>query len=159
MTLDEILKFSEEDLTTYIQIMQNQLNECVPVFESLEKSVSIIDIETYYEARFAERRNKPEILWPKELSKRERIICKANMLLSMLNTLIVDTPNKDTAVDSAKVFVKSIIKDSYQSTVTKTNKKTQEEYKTYDGIPPRAAEVLNVIYHSIIEKFQGNIYR
>jgi hypothetical protein len=76
----------------------------------------------------------------------------------MLERLIVDTAERETAVHSAIMFVKSVIKDSFTSVVTKTSKKTQTSFKTYEGIPPAASGVLNAIYEAMIGNFQKQLY-
>jgi len=157
MTLDEFLKLESEDKELYIQILRRQISECTPSISTGENA-NIIDIDHYYDLRFEERKLKPEISWPTELSKRERIICKSNMLIAMLERLIVDTVERETAVSSAIMFVKSVIKDSFTSVVTKTSKKTQTSFKTYEGIPPAASGVLNAIYEAMIGNFQKQLY-
>jgi hypothetical protein len=157
MTLDEFLKLESEDKELYIQILRRQILECTPSISTGENA-NIIDIDHYYDLRFEERKLKPEISWPTELSKRERIICKSNMLIAMLERLIVDTVERETAVHSAIMFVKSVIKDSFTSVVTKTSKKTQTSFKTYEGIPPAASGVLNAIYEAMIGNFQKQLY-
>jgi hypothetical protein len=158
MTLDEFLKLESEDKESYIRILQTQIAECTPSISPGVENANIIDIDHYYDLRFEERKLKPEISWPTELSKRERIICKSNMLIAMLERLILNTPEKETVVSSAVMFVKSIIKDSFTSVVTKTSKKTQTSFKTYEGIPPAASGVLNAIYEAMIGNFQKQLY-
>lgn len=154
MRLEDFLKYEPADRVSYIQILQRQISECVVIISNNK----IIDIEHYYNLRFEERKLKLEIFWPANLSKRERIICKLNMLIAMLECLVTDTPEKVTAVDSARMFVKSVIKDSFTSGVTKTSKKTQTSFKTYEGIPPDASYVLNAVFESMIGNFQKQLY-
>ena len=112
--------------------------------EDLDKS--IMDIETYFEARFREREKITTINWPEKLSKKESVICRLKMMLEMLKHSNTIDEDSDTMKTLGERFIKSVIKETFQQKTTKETK--------WPGLDPAAANLLNHIYTAVYKLYE-----
>ena len=110
-----------------------------------------IDIETYKLARFDARNAKPEIQWPKDLSKKELVLCKLNMIHLLFSeaTSSSDESIKDI-VNMFISFIADVKSDIYRH-------KSSIEAPKWAGLAPDVAELLNRLFKPLLKEYQKKI--
>jgi hypothetical protein len=152
MTLDQYRNFVKEERdiihSTLEKMKYPTPNGIIPI--------SLWDIETYYKKRHQERKKSPHIPWPVNLSKKEQVICKIDMIRSMLEYSLkvatsnaVPTQNTDefTFITAMILFCKSIEKDIYSH-------KSTIDGPRWAGITSDTAKLLNLLFKSMMKSFQ-----
>lgn len=135
------------------KLMLEELQELKFTYQSDDERYFIID--NYYDLRF-EKRDKSK-QWPAKLSKKEIILCKIEMIRTMLTLGVIAlapqvTVQDQRVMDMLKHELKKIEKEVY-SKVTPENIDNKGYYK-YLGLPKKDADFLNEIYKILIKRFQ-----
>lgn len=125
---------NDEDL----ELFRKFLNQSDTIF-SFRQTISrdAFDIDNYYNARFDQRKLKPEIAWPKHLSKKEKVICKLNMLGDILKHS--NATNPTGVIGVAKHFLKEETANCYTA--------------EWNGISETSAATLNDLYASLVKSY------
>ena len=154
VNLTNILKM-EIDYTR--KLMLEELRELIFTYQPGDEKYFIID--NYYDLRFEKRDKNKQ--WPAKLSKKEVVLCKIEMIRTMLTLgviAIVSLAEKEGIVgqeyrvmDMLKHELKKIEKDVYK--VVPENIDGKGYYK-YPGISQKDASFLNEIYKILIKRFQ-----
>lgn len=161
MTLEQYRVFSKEERDTLMTALEKME---YPVPLGLVP-ISLWDIEVYYKKRHRAREQKHNISWPVNLSKKEQVICKIDMICSMLDYSLIeidninqrynirDIPQKNadnfTFINAMKLFCKSIEMDIYAH-------KSTIDGPRWAGIPSDAATLLNLLFKPMLKSFQKN---
>jgi len=135
MTLAQFKALSPEERAGVLEVIET--NEWL-VPDSFDEN--ILDIEFFFEKR--KKARKPGIDWPENLSKKEQVLCKVDMIQTMLNTALTKW---DLAV-TGEEFIKSILKEIYSTKV--------ELGVKFLGLDEDAACVLNAFYKSLNKAFR-----
>jgi hypothetical protein len=116
-------------------------------YEVVDPSATIktFNIETYYELRIKAR--TPDRSWPKDLSKKEKILCKIAMIKAMLSASITIEDSEASAITTALAFLRSVESEIYSH-------KSVAGGPKFEGIPKDAAEVISGFYVNLLKAFQ-----
>lgn len=133
---------NDADLT----IFRNFLNQPDMVF-SFKQTISsdAFDIERYYNMRFEQRKLKPDIPWPKHLSKKEKVLCKLNMVEDILKHTLACTTTCGTSIFKSGVigiaihFLKEEKANCYED--------------GWNGISDTSADALNDLYALLVKSY------
>ena len=158
MTLEQYRTFSKEDQEFIMTTLQDME---YPVPSNLITR-NLWDIEHYYKKRFKEREKNSNISWPANLSKKEQVICKIDMMQTLLEASAHSFDGKVqidmhemsavehdqlTFINVMLMFCKSVEKEIYKH-------KSSLDGPKWAGIPSDAAAILNVLYKSLVKSFQ-----
>jgi hypothetical protein len=159
MTLEQYRTLSKEEQDMIMSTLEKME---YPVPPGLVP-ISLWDIETYYKKRHREREKNTTISWPTNLSRKEQVICKIDMIRTMLeyslieiNNInqkynIIDIPQKNaddfTFINAMILFCKSVERDIYK------HKSTIDGPK-WVGIASDAASLLNLLFKPMMKSFQ-----
>jgi hypothetical protein len=110
-------------------------------------TLPMMDIDTYFKERFEERAKNTAITWPKELSKKEQVICKLKMIQTMLTALQEASEEARVMKLTCLAFIKSVQQEIYKHKSTKDGPK-------WEGLDSDAANILNLIYIPVYECFE-----
>ena len=158
MTLEEYRGLSKEEQELVMTTLQNME---YPVPNNLITR-NLWDIEFFYKKRYREREKNPNISWPANLSKKEQVICKIDMMRTLLESSATSFNGKVqidmhemsaaehdqlTFINVMIVFCKSVEKEIYKH-------KSSLDGPKWAGIPSDAAAILNVLYKPLVKSFQ-----
>jgi len=136
VTLENFLELSKEEQ----EIVLDTISKSIWVFNDELRGVDF-NIDSYYERRMAER--DPKIQWPKNLSKKERVLCKIALLTKVLhNCSYAD----EDVYNWCKGFMYSIKNNIFKPKET-----------SWRGLSKIEALILNSIYESLIRCYQQQI--
>lgn len=102
------------------------------------------NIESYYERRIADR--DPAITWPKNLSKKERVLCKITLLTKLLRNCSSSNTDNDYIYHWCSNFVYSIKNNIFKP-----------KDSTWKGLSKIEALILNSIYESLTRCYRQQI--
>ena len=157
MTLEQYRALSKEEQELIMTTLQN-MDYPVPNKHPL----NYWDIEFYYKKRYKEREKNTNISWPANLSKKEQVICKIDMMRTLLeaSAYVLDSKvqidmHERSAVESDQLtfinvmimFCNSVEKEIYRH-------KSSIDGPKWAGIPSDAAAILNVLYKPLAKSFQ-----
>lgn len=158
MTLEQYRSLSVEEQEVVMTTLHNM---DYPVPTNLVGR-NLWDIEFYYKRRYKEREKNPNISWPTNLSKKEQVICKVDMIKTLLESSATTLNGKVqidmhemsevehdqlTFINAMIMFCKSVEKDIYKH-------KSSIDGPKWSGIPSDAAAILNVLYKPLVKSFQ-----
>jgi len=152
MTADQYREFSnseQEQFFMYLDSIEFEIPDHVTEFQT-----SMLSVDWYYDQRLKERENRPEIAWPVNLSKKEKIICKLKMVQNLLEYLY---QSYNVEVENLKIiemlikFIKSVISEVYSQ-----DRMSRKDGRigNFLGIQKDVAKVINAIYTKLIKCFQ-----
>ena len=154
MTLNDYLTLSDSEKIEFQQLITKHL-----IFDKLSNKLPldlspVIDIETYYAARFRERESVTTITWPEQLSLKETVICRLKMMQYLLTNAVIFKENADnnTIKTSCEVFIKSLLSDVFKNKPDVAAKK----YK-WEGLDASVVTLLNCIYDPTIKFYEKQI--
>ena len=78
MTLEQYRNFSKEDQELVMSMLRD-----VEYPTPNKYPLNYWDIEFYYKKRYKEREKSTNISWPANLSKKEQVICKIDMMRTL----------------------------------------------------------------------------
>lgn len=105
----------------------------------------VFDIERYYNMRFEQRKLKPEIAWPKHLSKKEKVLCKLNMVEDILKHTLACTTKSNTSIfksDTIGIAIHFLKEEKANCYVDGWN-----------GISDTSANALNDLYTLLVKSY------
>lgn len=102
------------------------------------------DIEHYYKDRHEQRLKRPDIVWPKNLSKKERILCKLSMLIEISKHV--------TSSDANDIEINDVI--------FKYLKRSYNECHSqgWSGVTPEDAEVMNSLHAAYVKSYSKYLH-
>jgi hypothetical protein len=157
MTLEQYRALSKEEQELIMTTLQNMV---YPVPNKYP--FNYWDIEFYYKKRYKEREKNTNISWPANLSKKEQVICKIDMMRSLLEgsalcfngKVQIDMHEMSAAeldqltfINVMIMFCNSVEKEIYKH-------KSSIDGPKWPGIPSDAAAILNVLYKPLAKSFQ-----
>jgi hypothetical protein len=157
MTLEQYRALSKEEQELIMTTLQNMV---YPVPNKYP--FNYWDIEFYYKKRYKEREKNTNISWPTNLSKKEQVICKIDMMRSLLEgsalcfngKVQIDMHEMSAAeldqltfINVMIMFCNSVEKEIYKH-------KSSIDGPKWAGIPSDAAAILNVLYKPLVKSFQ-----
>jgi hypothetical protein len=152
MTADQYREFSnsdQEQFFMYLDSIEFEIPDHVNEFQT-----SMLSVDWYYDQRLKEREKRPEIAWPVNLSKKEKIICKLKMVQNLLEYLY---QSYNVEVENLKIiemlikFIKSVISEVHsQDRMSRQDGRIGQ----FLGIQKDVAKVINAIYTKLIKCFQ-----
>ena len=158
MTLEQYRAFSKEEQELIMTTLQNME---YPVPSNLITR-NLWDIEFFYKKRFKEREKNSNISWPANLSKKEQVICKIDMMQTLLDTsahsydgkVQIDMHEMSAAESDQLTFINAMIMfcNSIEKEIYKH--KSSLDGPKWVGIPSDAAAILNVLYKPLVKSFQ-----
>jgi hypothetical protein len=157
MTLEQYRALSKEEQELIMTTLQNM---DYPVLNKYP--FNYWDIEFYYKKRYKEREKNTNISWPANLSKKEQVICKIDMMRTLLEGLALCLDGKVqidmhemsaaehdqlTFINAMIMFCNSVEKEIYKH-------KSSIDGPKWAGIPSDAAAILNVLYKPLVKSLQ-----
>jgi hypothetical protein len=157
MTLEQYRALSKEEQELIMTTLQN-MDYPVPNKHPL----NYWDIEFYYKKRYKEREKNTNISWPANLSKKEQVICKIDMMRTLLEAsahsysgkvqidmheMTRDEGQQLELINLMIMFCNSVEKEIYRH-------KSSIDGPKWAGIPSDAAAMLNVLYKPLVKSFQ-----
>jgi hypothetical protein len=158
MTLEQYRAFSKEEQDMIMSTLEKMEYPASPGLVP----ISLWDIETYYKKRHREREKSTTISWPANLSKKEQVICKIDMIHTMLeysayslsgkvqidmHEMTAAESDQLTFINAMILFCKSVERDIYK------HKSTIDGPK-WAGIASDAASLLNLLFKPMMKSFQ-----
>jgi hypothetical protein len=140
LELQNFLELSDREREMVLQL----ISETIWVFDDELRGYDFI-VEAYYNARIQDR--DPSIKWPEKLSKKERVICKMNMLKKILKCCQASEPESDWIYNVCRGIVFSITNNIFKSNTE----------SKWPGLSDIEASVLNCIYTSLIKSYENQI--
>jgi len=125
----------------------------------------LFDTEYYMNQRFEARKKKPDTIWPENLSKKEKVLCKIAMLRRIMAYVSMDR-NSDSRVLGLAVitFLKDLEQEIFGNNNTSIDPPTQStgyntkiSYPKFEGLDPEIAKVLNALYKSLSNSYKKPI--
>lgn len=147
MTLAEYRLFTEKERTELVMLLMNSKENFIE--PSNPPHTQIASIDYYYQLRFQNRSKQPNINWPKELSKKERIGCKLQMM-KIMTELLNPITNDAASIQSTFLAFIQDLQTNYVFAKPVINKQGYPE--KYQGLPEDAVRILNYFYKFILQK-------
>jgi len=153
MDFDSFIKFTDSEKENILELFKTTV-EYTPKREwdwgpdAPNSWHSLFDENHYFEMRM---KNRKESLSP-TLSKKEKVVCKLNMILELLNVVQMSFKDSGEVIDKniLQEFVLTLKTEVFSGRLNDTS----GEYPKFKGIPIDAANLLNVIYQKINFAFQ-----
>ena len=157
MTLEQYRNLSKEDQESLMSMIRD-IDYPVPN----KYPFNFWDIEFYYKKRYKEREKNTNISWPANLSKKEQVICKIDMMRTLLEAsahsysgkvqidmheMTRDECQQLELINLMIMFCNSVEKEIYRH-------KSSIDGPKWAGIPSDAAAMLNVLYKPLVKSFQ-----
>jgi hypothetical protein len=157
MTLEQYRNFSKEDQELVMSMLRDAEYPTPNKYP-----LNYWDIEFYYKKRYKEREKSTNISWPANLSKKEQVICKIDMMRTLLEAsaqsfsgkIQIDMHEMSKAeseqlelINVMIMFCNSVEKEIYRH-------KSSIDGPKWAGIPSDAAAILNVLYKPLVKSFQ-----
>lgn len=157
MTLEQYRNLSKEDQESLMSMIRD-----IEYPTPNKYPFNFWDIEFYYKKRYKEREKNTNISWPANLSKKEQVICKIDMMRTLLeaSAYVLDSKvqidmhersaaegDQLTFINVMIMFCNSVEKEIYRH-------KSSIDGPKWAGIPSDAAAMLNVLYKPLVKSFQ-----
>ena len=157
MTLEQYRNLSKEDQESLMSMIRD-----IEYPTPNKYPFNFWDIEFYYKKRYKEREKNTNISWPANLSKKEQVICKIDMMRTLLEAsahsysgkvqidmheMTRDEGQQLELINLMIMFCNSVEKEIYRH-------KSSIDGPKWAGIPSDAAAILNVLYKPLVKSFQ-----
>ena len=157
MTLEQYRNLSKEDQESLMSMIRD-----IEYPTPNKYPFNFRDIEFYYKKRYKEREKNTNISWPANLSKKEQVICKIDMMRTLLEAsahsysgkvqidmheMTRDEGQQLELINLMIMFCNSVEKEIYRH-------KSSIDGPKWAGIPSDAAAMLNVLYKPLVKSFQ-----
>lgn len=147
MTIEQFRNFSATEKDNILTIYGNYTWDYkFPIPDDLFK------FEYYTSQRFEQRKKNPNVIWPADLSKKEKVLCKIAMLKRVILWVRINSSDDRILTIAIDTFLKAIETEIYGY------KYDKNQQTAWPGLSEDLAQVLNVLYKSFIKSLQKKDY-